>query len=110
MVDAKDDGSLLAPGIGGWKSSLLLGIALTLIYSANRREIGIGDTVAAKFLPIAIIRGDGLYLDRFSQQLQGSNWDKARYYKGGLIYAVTSSRGHIVSTYPVGYPFMRWRR
>lgn len=99
---AKDEGRPLAPGVGGWKSSLLLGIALTLIYSANRREIGAGDTAAAKFLPIAIIRGDGLYLDRFSQQLQGSNWDKARYSKGELIYAVTSSRGHIVSTYPVG--------
>ena len=97
MVDTKDEGSLLAPGIGGWKSSLLLGIALTLIYSANRREIEIGDTVAAKFLPIAIIRGDGLYLDRFSQHQQ-LQWPE----KGGLIYGVTSSRGHIVSTYPVG--------
>ena len=96
MVDTKDEGSLLAPGIGGWKSSLLLGIALTLIYCANGREMASGDTVAAKFLPIAIIRGDSLYLDRFSQhqQLQCD--------KGGLIYGVTSSRGHIVSAYPVG--------
>ena len=91
MVDTKDEGSLLAPGIGGWKSSLLLGIALTLIYSANCRELGTGDTAAAKFLPIAIIRGDGLYLDRFSQRFQESP-----------LAVYRSSRGHIVSSYPVG--------
>ena len=93
-------------GTIGWKSSLLLGVVLTLIYLANGREIGCGDTLPAKLLPIAIIRGDGPYLDRF-QFLK----DPQESERLGASWSVSSSRGHIVSRYPVGsallaMPFM----
>jgi hypothetical protein len=37
------------------------------VYLANGREIGAPDTFANRFLPIAILRGDGLVLNRFAQ-------------------------------------------
>ena len=35
------------------------------IYLANGREIWSGDSVPAKYLSCAIVRGDGFYLDRY---------------------------------------------
>lgn len=72
-----------------WKSVALF-VALACIYSANGRESGAGDTVPALLLPVAILRGDGLQLDRF-----------AAVWPNRLPYYVTLHRGHIVSQYPV---------
>lgn len=73
-----------------WKS-LVCFVALFCVYSANGRESGAGDTVPALLLPVAILRGNGLHLDRFA-----ALWPRR------LPYYVTLSRGHIVSQYPVG--------
>ena len=51
---------------GGWGVSLLLGLALTGIYLANRADsLGTTDTAPAELIPTAIVRGDGPYIDRF---------------------------------------------
>ena len=80
------------PRSAGWGQSLRLGIILFLVYLANGRMIGAGDTQPSKLLPIAIIRGDGPYLDRFDPLVRDMN---------GLFYFVTEARGHIVSRYPL---------
>src|SRR6185312_15139616 len=77
---------------GGFKSTLLLGFALFMIYSANGRAIGCGDTIPATLQPIALIRGDGLYLDRFEPILMAED-ESNRYY-------VSRVRGHLMSHYP----------
>jgi hypothetical protein len=75
---------------GRWGTSILLGIVLFVVYCANRHEIGAGDTIPATLLPVAILRGDGLALNRFA-----GLWD------GHLPWYVTTKRGEIVSRYPL---------
>jgi hypothetical protein len=80
---------------GGWKESLLLGVLLFLVYSINFRVIGTYDTFGAALLPVAIIRGDGPFLDRFADAVHAPNG-------GPLYWFCTKSRGHILSCYPLG--------
>jgi hypothetical protein len=63
---------------GRWRTSALLFLGLFLIYSANGREIGAVDTVGNVLLPIALLRGDGLVLNRFSSTVRGEYWVKER--------------------------------
>jgi hypothetical protein len=81
------------PG-GGRGTAWGLGIVLFLAYMANGRLVGSYDTVPAQLLPIALIRGDGPFLDRFEKQVVV---DAERH---TADYA-TRSRGHIVSRYPL---------
>ena len=83
-----------ARSMKGWGWSLLIGTAVLLICSANRREIGSSDTVPATFLPLALIRGDGPFLDRFAPMLRSP--------QGHWPHGVQPSMGHIVSRYPLG--------
>jgi hypothetical protein len=79
----------------GWPASLVLGIAVALVYLANGREIGAFDTVPTTLLPLSIVRGDGLRLDRF-RPLFLRVWGTPR------PVFVTESAGHLISSYPVG--------
>jgi hypothetical protein len=80
---------------GGWGWSIAIGMLLTPIYLANRAEpIGTEDTVPAQLLPLAIIRGDGPFLDRFMPI-----WTVIGQ---GLPWSITRSHGHLVSRYPIG--------
>src|SRR5207244_6929847 len=72
-----------------------LGVVLFLVYSANGREIGAGDTVPGILLPVAILRGDGFALERFNRL---GWWDPK-----ALPYAVAAKRGHLVSRSPVAH-------
>ena len=54
------------PSPRGWRTATmaLAGSAVVFaIYMANGREIWSGDTVPAKYLTCALIRGDGFYLE-----------------------------------------------
>ena len=75
---------------------LLLAVGLFAVYLANGREIGSGDTAPAKYLTMALIRGDGVYLDRYRRPLLEA-WPRE-----GLPYYVKLVRGHYVSSYPIG--------
>jgi hypothetical protein len=68
----------------------MLGCALFAVYSINGRQIGVGDTLPNLLLPVALLRGDGVALDRFADR-----------WKGKLPYCVTIKRGQIVSRYPL---------
>jgi hypothetical protein len=99
MSDASDSGAAIEPGRSttsrrnGWLGSLALGMTLWLIYSANDRCLGGYDAVGTSLLPLNILRGDGVYLDRF--------WPVLRERNGELAPIVARSRDHIVSRYPL---------
>lgn len=80
--------------LSGWTASWILGIGIAMVYLANGREVGAYDTIPSTLLPLAILRGDGLHLDRFRPLLQV--WGRP------LPPFVTESGGHIISLYPVG--------
>jgi hypothetical protein len=93
----------LAPptaGVGtlgpAWKQSILLGLLVYIVYSANGREIPIGDSFPARLLAVAFIRGDGPFLDRFSQFLPRPDPGVPQ------SYYMSRERGHLVSNYPLG--------
>lgn len=75
-----------------WAIATALGVSLFAVYSLNGREIGAGDTIPGLLLPVAILRGDGLALDRFDHL-----WPR-----GDLPYFIARKRGHTVSRYPLG--------
>src|SRR6478735_7926318 len=77
----------------GWPGSTLLGLALFAVYLSNGREIGTYDTIPASLLPLTILRGEGLHLDRYDRLLAEPD--------GRLPAFVKRSRGHVVSRYPV---------
>jgi hypothetical protein len=79
---------------GGWRISIALGVASFLVYLANGREIGSFDTTGNTLLPLAIVRGDGLALDRFRPIL--ATWGAP------LPVFVTESFGQVISRHPVG--------
>jgi hypothetical protein len=66
-------------------------LGLVLAYSVNGRVIPSGDTDAVTFTALAIVRGDGIALDRFRTEI-----DLLR-----RPYWVTEKRGHLISRYPV---------
>src|SRR5438045_1925868 len=82
------------PPLGSFWPSLLLGIGLWLVYSANLATHPVSDTEAATLLPVAVIRGDGVFLDRFEKLVDEASSKMAAF--------STRSRGHLVSMYPVG--------
>ncbi|GIW88017.1 MAG: hypothetical protein KatS3mg108_2341 [Isosphaeraceae bacterium] len=77
----------------GWLVSVGWALACGLVYLANSREIGSYDTIPTTLLPQAILRGDGLVLDRFAGLIAGPD--------GQLPDYVEWRGGHLVSRYPV---------
>ncbi len=75
-----------------WAPSFLF-LAFFVIFSANARKIGNADTLPAMVLPVAILRGDGPFLDRWSDDLQNES--------AVLPNSVSRSRGHVVSRFPI---------
>ena len=71
------------------RSPLLLFLFTILIYSLNDRTIWSGDTIPARYLPLSLVRELDFDFDEFPF-LQEST----------LPYFLTSSHGHIISTYP----------
>ena len=78
----------------GWPASMALGVVVAAAFLANGREIGAFDTIPATLLPLSIVRGDGLHLDRFRPLL--------RKWGASLPGFVAESGGHILPSYPVG--------
>jgi hypothetical protein len=73
---------------------IALGLGLWLVYVANGREIGAGDTVPALLQPIGVARGDGLALDRFEPVLRSFEPDRFPPYYASVRH------GRIVSRFP----------
>jgi hypothetical protein len=83
-----------------WRRRVALGAGLWLVYAANGREIGAGDTVPAMLQPIALARRDGVALDRFVPVLRAR--DPAHAEPGRFPpYYASVRRGRLVSRYPL---------
>lgn len=67
---------------------MLFGAAVFALYISNGKYDPASDTEPSTYLPLAIVRGDGLHLEHVAPQLQNT-------------YVVTTARGHLVSRYPL---------
>jgi hypothetical protein len=80
------------------RASLLIGLVCLLVYNANLRSIGAGDTFPARYLPFGIWRYHSLLLDPIAAiTAQG---------RAGAAYWMVPTRGHFVSLYPVVLPVL----
>ena len=88
-----------SPAPWTWRTTgmaLIWSAGVFAIYLANGREIWSGDSVPAKYLTCALVRGDGFYLDRYRGEVL--KW----WPNPGMPYYVTMVDGHYVSRYPIG--------
>ncbi len=86
-----------------WRTTVLALVwsaGVFAIYLANGREIWSGDSVPAKYLACALVRGDGFYLDRYRPQVL--KW----WPYPSVPYYVSVVEGHYVSRYPIGPAFV----
>jgi hypothetical protein len=77
---------------------LLLFVALTVVYHANLRPVDSGDTLPASLIPLSIVVGHTIYLDRLVPWLNGHIW-----YSRSVIHPAA---GHYFSAYPIGGPLL----
>jgi hypothetical protein len=78
-------------------ATVLFAVVLA-VYMANGRTIWSWDTLAARYLPIGILRHGTFYLDEFPALYAGHpQWEKA---------ILRPIGGHYVSFYPVGAPLV----
>lgn len=84
---------------------LLLGLVFFLIYNANWRSIGAGDTYPARYLPFSIWKHHSLALDPIAPLVaQGMKVPAAQGELTAAYWMVKGPRGHLVSLYPVVTP------
>jgi len=83
---------------GDLRAALLLGLVCLLVYNANLRLIGAGDTYPARFLPFGIWRYGTVTLDPIvDATAQGHPHP---------YWIVHTREGHAVSLYPVALPVL----
>ena len=86
-----------SPAVPRWierRAAVLLFLCCLLVYNANLRLIGSGDSIPARILPLAILNHGTMYLDAYGPRPFNAYW-------------FTSSRnGHLVSFYPVVLPVL----
>jgi hypothetical protein len=76
--------------------TFLFGLFLFLVYSINFRAPFTNDTLPTNFLAVAMIRGEGPFLERYSRFLPGEPAPGE-----DLPRNVARAHGHVVSRYPV---------
>ncbi len=79
------------------RGSLLIGLCCLLIYNANLRVIGAGDTYPARYLPFAIVQYHTLFFEPIEKVASQGRGD-------GAYWLLHRPDGHIVSLYPVIVP------
>ena len=78
---------------GGWWLSLLLGTAVGWVYMANGRAVNSPDTFPTALTTLALLSGEGIYLDRFFPETPGG--------PNRIWYGSARKHGHVVSRYPI---------
>jgi len=79
-------------------TSFLLFATVLVVYLANGRVIGAGDTLPARYLPFSLLRERNFDLDEFPR-LYGEDATRAFPLLDGLPYYLRYRRGHFVSLY-----------
>ena len=77
-----------------------LAVAAFLVFNINLRSISSADTFPTRYLPIALLSGQGFFLERFDF-LRDSRYSLPGSENSGLPYYLQDRRGHWLSTYPV---------
>jgi hypothetical protein len=97
---------------------VLLGLLCLLIYNANLRQIGAGDTLPARYLPLILWRYGTLDLDAntrlvaqghpvISHQYRAPDVEnKVPYFEPWTYWTVRTRNHHLASLYPVVAPVM----
>ena len=81
----------------------LLATALLAVYLSNGKTLGSGDTLPARYLPLALLQDGTFHLDAFPILYD----ERAREGRiDGLPYYLVRAKGHYVSWYPVGAPLL----
>lgn len=78
---------------------LLLGLFCLVVYNANWRVIGAGDSYPARYLPFAIWRFGSVYLDGISDLA-------AQGHSRGAYWITRGRGGHEISLYPIVLPVL----
>jgi hypothetical protein len=81
------------------RASVLIGLCCLLVYNANLRSIGAGDTYPARYLPFAILQYHTMFLDPVAKVAAQGRGD-------GAFWLVHRPDGHIISMYPVAVPVL----
>src|SRR5712671_3869516 len=98
-----------------WRPVILLLLLCLLVYNANLRQIGAGDTLPARYLPLGIWKFGTLRLDAISRWVAHGHPSFAQWSQKPPANASTLSwaywivRGrqqHLVSFYPVVAPLL----
>ncbi len=92
MKESSSPGPAADRPISG-RVSARFAVLLWLVYAANLNTLGSGDTTAATLVPVALLHGDGVYLDRFERLITDD--------QGLLEGDFTRWHGHIVPLYPL---------
>src|SRR6202035_1793016 len=87
-----------APGRSDVPISILLGLLCLLVYNANLRPIGAGDTLPARYLPLGIWRYGSVLLDPIRDATAEGNAEP--------YWIVPGRAGHSLSLYPVVLPVL----
>jgi hypothetical protein len=82
-------------------ASIGLILVVVLVYLANGRSIGVGDTVPARYLPISVLREFNFDLDEF-KFLYDETGRRTYPFVGDLPYFLHYRDGHYFSVYPPG--------
>src|SRR5262245_55526522 len=82
-----------APRRGSWTRSLILFLAIVIVYSSSDRDLGTYDTAPSAMMLLTLARREGVYLDRFRPILHDTNHVMPAF--------ATPWHGHILSRYPV---------
>jgi hypothetical protein len=103
-----------------WAAPLLLGLLCLLVYNANLRTIGAGDTLPARFLPLVMWHDGTLALDDHARLVAhghrvtpkpeparpAANDGSAPDFQPTAYWLVRSPRGRLLSMYPVVTPLL----
>jgi hypothetical protein len=82
-------------------ASFLLFVSAFVVYLANGRGIGAGDTLPARYLPFSLLRQQNFDLDEFPT-LYGEDARKTYPFLDGVPYFLRYRDGHYVSYYSPG--------
>jgi hypothetical protein len=101
-----------------WAAALLLGVTCFVVYNANFRTIGAGDTVASRYLPLIVWHHHTLGLDRDSRLVAHGHplgdtrvqttpaGDPIGYFTPRTYWVIHTRDGHLASQYPVVAPLL----
>ena len=103
--------------LSSWWKPIVFGLLCLLVYNANFRQIGSGDSLAARYLPLGIWRYGTLKLDRITRWVAHGHpiGKRARrhaasspvnYFEPDANWIARGRHDHFVSFYPVVAPLL----